>query len=79
MAEPLADRVIRRIGQAAGLYHRLILLVAPAGTGKTATEALAEQDGGRGLEWHHRRRAHGLCDAESPRIQTISLTRFPGS
>src|SRR3990172_5198474 len=36
MAEPLADRVIRRIGQAAGLYHRLVMLVAPAGAGKTA-------------------------------------------
>ncbi len=36
MAEPLADRVIRRIGQAAELYHRLIMLVAPAGAGKTA-------------------------------------------
>jgi hypothetical protein len=37
MAEPLADRVIRRIGQAAELYHRLVMLVAPAGAGKTAT------------------------------------------
>jgi len=36
MAEPLADKVIRRISQAAELYHRLIILVAPAGTGKTA-------------------------------------------
>jgi hypothetical protein len=36
MAEPLADRVIRRIGQAAELYHRLVMLVAPAGAGKTA-------------------------------------------
>jgi len=36
MAEPLADRVIRRIGQAAELYHRLVVLVAPAGAGKTA-------------------------------------------
>ena len=36
MAEPLADRVIKRIGQAAELYHRLIMLVAPAGAGKTA-------------------------------------------
>ncbi len=35
MAEPLADRVIRRIGQAAELYHRLVMLVAPAGSGKT--------------------------------------------
>ena len=36
MAEPLADRVIRRIGQAPELYHRLVMLVAPAGEGKTA-------------------------------------------
>ena len=36
MAEPLADRVIKRIGQAAELYHRLVMLVAPAGAGKTA-------------------------------------------
>lgn len=36
MPEPLADRVIRSIGQAAELYHRLVLLVAPACTGKTA-------------------------------------------
>jgi hypothetical protein len=36
MAEPLADRVIRRIGQATELYHRLVVLVAPAGAGKTA-------------------------------------------
>jgi hypothetical protein len=36
MAEPLADRVIKRIGQAAELYHRLVVLVAPAGSGKTA-------------------------------------------
>ena len=36
MAEPLADRVIRRIGQAAELYNRLVILAAPAGTGKTA-------------------------------------------
>lgn len=32
----LADRVIRRIGQAAELYNRLVMLVAPAGAGKTA-------------------------------------------
>lgn len=36
MAEPLADRVMKRIGQAADLYNRLVLLVAPAGSGKTA-------------------------------------------
>lgn len=36
MAEPLADKVIQKIGQAAELYHRLVILVAPAGAGKTA-------------------------------------------
>ena len=36
MVEPLADRVIKRIGQVAELYHRLVMLVAPAGAGKTA-------------------------------------------
>ena len=43
MAEPLADGIIRRIGQAAQQYHRLVLLVAPAGSGKTA--ALREVNG----------------------------------
>ena len=36
MTEPLADRVIKRIGQAAELYHRLVMLVAPPHAGKTA-------------------------------------------
>jgi len=36
MTKPLADSVIRRIGQAAELYHRLVMLVAPSGAGKTA-------------------------------------------
>ncbi len=35
MAEPLADKVIRKIGQAEELYYRLVILVAPAGSGKT--------------------------------------------
>lgn len=35
MAEPIADRVIQSIGQAAEQYHRLIMLVAPSGAGKT--------------------------------------------
>jgi hypothetical protein len=36
MAEPLADKVIRKMGQASESYHRLVMLVAPAGAGKTA-------------------------------------------
>jgi len=35
MAEPLADRVTRSIEQSAELYHRLTLVVGPAGSGKT--------------------------------------------
>ena len=35
MAEPLADQVMRKIKQADELYHRLMLVVAPAGAGKT--------------------------------------------
>ena len=35
MADPLSDRIIRRIDQASKLYHRLIILVSPTGTGKT--------------------------------------------
>jgi replication-associated recombination protein RarA len=36
MAEPLADKVLRKIGEARELYHRLILMVGPAGSGKTS-------------------------------------------
>jgi hypothetical protein len=36
MVQPLADRIIEKIAQAAELYHRLVILVAPAGAGKTA-------------------------------------------
>jgi len=36
MAESLADQVIRKIGEARELYHRLILMVGPAGSGKTS-------------------------------------------
>ena len=36
MGEPLAERVLRSIEQAAEMYHRLVMLVAPAGMGKTA-------------------------------------------
>lgn len=35
MAEPLADQVVRKIKQAEESYHRLMLVVAPAGAGKT--------------------------------------------
>ena len=36
MAESLADQGLRKIGEARELYHRLILMVGPAGSGKTS-------------------------------------------
>lgn len=35
MAEPLADKIMRNLKQIDELYHRLMLVVAPSGTGKT--------------------------------------------
>ena len=35
MPQPLPDQIIRRAEEVGGLYHRLVLLVAPAGSGKT--------------------------------------------
>ena len=36
MTSAVIDEIIRKIGQASGLYHRLVILAAPAGSGKTA-------------------------------------------
>jgi hypothetical protein len=47
-AEPLAEQVMRRIDQAAMLYHRLILVVAPSGAGKTSVlQEVAKRTGFR--------------------------------
>ena len=35
MADSLADQIMQKVGPAAGLYNRLVLVVAPTGTGKT--------------------------------------------
>ena len=35
MAEPLADKIMRKVKQLNELYHRLMLVVAPSGAGKT--------------------------------------------
>jgi ABC-type lipoprotein export system ATPase subunit len=37
MPEPLADQVLQKISEAGELYYRLILVVGPAGSGKTKT------------------------------------------
>ncbi len=36
MAEPLAEQILRKIDKARALYHRLILIVGPTGSGKTS-------------------------------------------
>ena len=36
MPEPLFEKVLAQIGKAEELYHRLILIAAPSGSGKTA-------------------------------------------
>ena len=36
MAEPLADKIMRKVKQLDELYHRLVLVVATSGAGKTA-------------------------------------------
>jgi len=44
--ETLADQILNKVGTAKELYHRLILVVAPAGSGKTsALQEVCERNG----------------------------------
>jgi len=36
MPEPLADQIVRQLHHAAELYYRLVLVIGPAGAGKTS-------------------------------------------
>src|SRR5215217_5621234 len=46
MAEPLSAHIMRLIPQAMHMYHRLVLVVAPLGAGKTAAlQEVAQQTG----------------------------------
>ncbi len=46
MPEPLADQIIQKIDEVAMLYHRLVLVVAPSGGGKTrALREVSERTG----------------------------------
>ena len=46
MAEPLSAHIMRLIPQAVNMYHRLVLVVAPLGAGKTAAlREVAQQTG----------------------------------
>ena len=49
MAEPLVDQIMRKVSQAAELYHRLMLVIAPAGAGKTT--ALQDVRDRTGAPW----------------------------
>ncbi|MBI4764647.1 MAG: BREX-3 system P-loop-containing protein BrxF [Deltaproteobacteria bacterium] len=46
MAELLAGRVIEKLSQVAELYHRLLIVVAPAGAGKTRALRKVGEDTG---------------------------------
>src|ERR1041384_1447155 len=46
VADPLPDQIVRKIGEVKDSYHRLVLVVAPEGAGKTAAlHRLAERMG----------------------------------
>ncbi len=46
MPQPLADEILARIPDAAGMYNQLLLVVAPSGAGKTpALREVAERSG----------------------------------
>ena len=46
MAIPLSERILARLSEAAGLYHRLVLVVGPPRTGKTtALKELVKAEG----------------------------------
>ena len=44
--EPIADRIMKKVKQAAFLYHRLVLVVGPAGTGKISALRLLQDRSG---------------------------------
>ncbi len=46
MGQPLPDQIIRKIDEVSGLYHRLVIVAAPSGAGKTAAlQEVAERAG----------------------------------
>lgn len=46
MGEPLSEKILARVGKVAELYHRLVLVAAPSGSGKTvALQDIARRTG----------------------------------
>jgi hypothetical protein len=69
MAEPLPDRIIRAIESANTLYHRLVIVVAPSGAGKTAAlHQVAQQIGATrvNLNLELSRRLKDLTERQRP-------------
>ena len=62
MTRPLSERVIERIGQAANLYYRLVLVVGPAGSGKTGALREAAARAGAPLVNVNLELSHRLLD-----------------
>jgi hypothetical protein len=75
MAEPIADKLIGKIDQAAELYHRLVLLVAPAGTGKTAALRDVQQRRGVPLVNVNLELSRGMLDL-TERQRSLQLPRL---
>ncbi|MFB3880970.1 MAG: BREX-3 system P-loop-containing protein BrxF [Armatimonadota bacterium] len=69
MPELLADQVLAQVPQMAGLYSRLILLVGPAGSGKTAALREASKRTGHpyvNVNLELSRRLMGLAQQQRP-------------
>ncbi|MFH1009140.1 MAG: BREX-3 system P-loop-containing protein BrxF [Candidatus Latescibacterota bacterium] len=77
MAEPLADQIIPKIRQAEELYYRLILVVAPAGAGKTLALREVKQRIGAPLINVNLELSRGMLDL-TERQRVLQLPRILG-
>jgi SAM-dependent methyltransferase len=77
MAEPLADQIIQNIDQTAELYHQLILVVAPAGAGKTIALHEVQERTGAPLTNVNLDLSRRMLDL-SERQRTLQLPRLLG-
>jgi hypothetical protein len=77
MPESLADQIIQKIDEVATLYHRLILVVAPSGGGKTrALREVSQRTGFPYLNLNLELSRQLLDMTERQRLMRVS--RMPG-